>query len=342
MTDLIPRYPGAKSNRTKYPVWDGTTYDLAYVPFAGSGRWCIPALQMGHVRALSVADADPAVREVWEMFVYHALGDFFHGRVNHWLERLATDEAKQVFDELCDVIDYQEYSDIHDYACAKILLHKLCFGGNVRSNSQGKLNISLRKDWQDAIQDWHYELPWLPPGRQVTIHDDWSKCFDVAFNGKTIAFIDPPYYAPGNGPRVKGGMSKAYSVHGGNPNDLSVLDMLKGAVTAAVEKGCDRIVATNYWGHWLQTIEHTDQWSRPKIVDQQWVEYSETTDFMQSMGFEWFHDLGPLQSMNNINFSLDKAGTTEQRTVRHEGWWEKGRTRQHGRVVQTSLLELIA
>ena len=164
---------------------------------------------------------------------------------------------------------------------------------------------------------------------------------------KAIAFIDPPYHAPGNGPRVKGGMSKAYSVHGGNPNDSSVLEMFKGAVQAAVDAGCDRIVATNYHGHWLQTVQYS-AWCQPakaceaKVTDQQWVEYGETTEFMQSLGFEWFHDLGPLQSMNNINFNPDKAGTTEQQTVRHEGWWERGGARQHGRVQQLSLLGEVA
>ena len=137
-------------------------------------------------------------------------------------------------------------------------------------------------------------------------------------------------------------MSKAYAVHGGNPNDAAVLEMFKRAVAAALDAGCDRIVATNYWGHWLQTIEHTDQWSQPKLIDQQWIEYGETAEFMRSLGFKWFHDLGPLQSMNNINFNPDKAGTTEQRTVRHEGWWELGGNRQHGRVEQLSLLEVAA
>ena len=353
---LIPRYPGAKSNRNKYPVWDGRTYAQAVIPFAGSGRWSIPALQKGHVRSLTVADADPAVRAVWREFTTRPWG--LSQRVERWLDILKDwadhqskdDYAKEVFQKLCEIHDSFGYGfdedgqsfHRYDYAAAKILLHKLCFGGNVRSNAQGKLNISLRKDWADAVHDWYYELPWCPPSREVKIHADWSECFGRQSADEVIAFVDPPYYAPGNSPRVKGGMSKAYSVHGGNPNDAAVLEMFKGAVEAAINSGCDRIVATNYWGHWLQTIEHTDQWSQPKIIDSQWVEYEETTQFMRSMGFEWFHDLGSLQSMNNINFNAAKAGMTEQRTIRHEGWWELGGVRQHGRVHQMSLLEVAA
>ncbi len=367
---LIPRYPGAKSNRDKYPVWDGQTYDVAIVPFAGSGRWCIPALQQCHVRSLVVADADPAVRAVWGMFSGKMMdSEFLSGCIDDWVKEftnlidvdfgseLHEDRAVKLFERLCFIHDNPEKEwdceghlyDGCDYAAAKILLHKLCFGGNVRSNAQGKLNISLRSDWATAIKSWHYELLWCPPDRPVTIHADWSECFQQRITGKTIAFIDPPYYAPGNGPRVKGGMSKAYAVHGGNPNDNSVLEMFKGAVRAAVDAGCDRIVATNYHGHWLQTVQYS-AWADlvgacvADVIDSQWVEYGETAEFMREMGFEWFHDLGPLQTMNNINFSSNpaKAGTTEQRTVRHEGWWERGGVRQHGRVRQLSLLGEVA
>ena len=46
--------------------------------------------------------------------------------------------------------------------------------------------------------------------------------------------------------------------------------------------------------------------------------------------------------MNNINFNPDKADTIEQRTIRHEGWWEMGGNRQHGRAEQLNLLEAMA
>ena len=186
-----------------------------------------------------------------------------------------------------------------------------------------------------------YELPWCPPSSSVEIHPDWSNCFDRPIEGKAIAFIDPPYYAPGNGPRVKGGMSKAYATHGGAPNTADVFDLFKGAVTAAVDAGCDRIVATNYWGHMLVTVEYDSQGQR-NVYPEEWVEYEQTTELMRSLGFEWFHDLGPLQSMNNRDFDINKAGTMEQRTVRHEGWWEIGGVRQHGRYEQANLLELVA
>ena len=355
---LIPRYPGAKSNRAKYPVWDGATYDSAIVPFAGSGRWCIPALQRGYVRALRVADADPAVRAVWGEFARQERNTGLLSKcIEAWVvdflrspnvssQKLLESNARELFDRLCSIHDDPECSiESFDYVAVKILLHKLCFGGNVRSNAQGKLNISLRTDWESALTDWCYELPWCPPNRTIDIYADWSDCFEKPIQGKTIAFIDPPYYAPGNGPRVKGGMSKAYAVHGGNPNNRSVLELFTGAVQAAVDAGCDRIVATNYWGHWLQTVKYeaaSKKTCYARVIDSQWVEHAETTDFMRGLGFKWFQDLGPLQSMNNINFKASKAGTTEQRTVQHEGWWELGGTRQHGRVEQLDLLGAIA
>ncbi|MFG6094284.1 hypothetical protein SPB21_03495 [Leptothoe sp. ISB3NOV94-8A] len=354
---LIPRYPGAKSNRKKYPVWDGHTYDQAVVPFAGSGRWSIPALQQGHVKTLTVADADPAVRAVWEQFTYNTDNAWLEECIDSWVSEFKTIWHKcnaevlagRLFYRLCFIHDNPtaghdsdgQSFDSYDYAASKILLHKLCFGGNVRSNSQGKLNISLRSDWKQSLENWGYQLPWCPPGRSVIIHKDWSECFQQSLTGKTIAFIDPPYYAPGNGPRIKGGMSKAYAIHGGNPNDAAVLELFMGAVKAAIDAGCDRVVATNYWGHMLVTVEY-DSYGQSSVYPERWVEYEETTDFMRSMGFEWFHDLGPLQTMNNREFHISKAGTTEQRTVRHEGWWEMGGVRQHGRVDQLSLLEVAA
>lgn len=347
MTDpvLISRYPGAKSDRAKYPVGDGKVYDVGIVPFAGSGRWCVPALQHGHIKSLIVADADPAVRAVWGQFrdQTHQNWSFLGFQIDAWVEELVlADDPGSVFEKLVEIVNLGlagESQDLAELAAAKILLHKLCFGGNVRSNSQGKLNITLRTDWEKALLNYHYELPWCPPNRSVKIMADWSECWtNVPKDAQTIAFVDPPYYAPGNSPRVKGGMSQAYSAHGGHPSDRSVLDLFVGAIGAAIEAGCDRIVATNYWGHRLETIEY-DGYGAGTVLDRQWISY-ETADFMQAMGFDWFRDLGPLQGMNNRDFNIEKANTTEQRTIRHEGWWEKGGIRQHGRVVQPDLFQL--
>ena len=136
---LISRYPGAKSSRTKYPVWDGQTYDAAIVPFAGSGRWCIPALQQGHVRSLAVADADPAVRAVWRELTARPWG--LSQRVERWLDVLrdwtghqsGDDYAKEIFKRLCEIHDSFGHGgdedgkpfSRNDYAAAKILLQKL-------------------------------------------------------------------------------------------------------------------------------------------------------------------------------------------------------------------------
>lgn len=339
---LIPRYPGSKRRAARYPVWDGHTYDLAVVPFGGGLGWSQPALNAGHVRRLIVADIDPAVRAVYWAWAGQEPG--VEKVLNGWVELMLLPpfnrlEPQIVFDHCCSLIDGEMEADRCVYAAAKILLHKLTFGGNVRANAQGKLNVSLRTDWDKALAGYTYTLPYCPTAR-VLIRDNWQAAFRAVSGDNVIAFIDPPYYAPGNGPRVKGGMSRAYSAHGGEPRDRAVLDMFLDAVSAAV---CDprirRVVATNYYGHWLETIAY-DSDGVGTVQERAWVDYSETTGPMRDMGFEWFHDLGPLQAMNNRDFNEAKAGTVEQRTIRHEGWWELGGVRQHGRVQQMSLLEV--
>ena len=355
---LIPRYLGGKSDEKKYRIWDGATYDLAYIPYGGSLRWTIKALQRGWIKTARVADSDPAVRAVYAVWQAQEptwsdirLYQRHDSRIQCYLQDfideilLATQTPSELFADLKNIIDSKgEGVNTTEYAAAKILLHQFVHGGNVRCNEKGMLNVSPRTDkpdWSKWLKNYSYDLPWYSPRWGVEAFDDWSKVFVPTPKLKTIAFIDPPYSAPGPGQRSGGiGMSKAYANNGGNPNDPALLEMHKGAVLAAIEVGCDRIVATNYHGHWLQSIEY-DHDGVPHVVAQQWVQYEEITQFMERQGF-YFHDLGPLQGCTNRKPEPKNAGKKTKRAVRHEGWWELGGVRQHGRAEQMSLLEAAA
>ena len=329
---LIPRYLGGKSDEKKYRVGDGQQYDLALVPFGGSLRWTVKALQRGIVKTARVADSDPAVRAVWQEWMR---GD--RSEISDWIDRLVQAivikkvTPEQSFSALKDIIDSRGKGWVNPkYAAAKILLHQFVHGGNVRCNEKGLLNVSPRTDkgdWSEWLKGYSYELPWYSSRWAVEVYSDWQEVFQYALDTslKTICFIDPPYAAPGPGQRTAGiGMSKAYANHGGNPNDPALLDMHKGAVSAAIEVGCNRIVATNYHGHWLQEIQYDDQ-GYPRLLSQEWVQYEEIVNFMDGLGFD-FVDLGPLSlsAAANRKRDLKKAGQKKFRALRHEGFWQLG------------------
>lgn len=339
---LIPRYLGGKSGG-KYPVWDGQYYDLLLSPFFGSGRQEVRGLQRGWAKAARVADCDPAVRAV----ISEWLG-WESSEISQWVEGFVAPivdgcSGAAVFQHLKDILDaHGEGYQKPEYAAAKILLHQFVHGGNVRCNNEGLLNVSPRTDkpdWAEWLKNYSYELPWCPPNRSIQLFDDWFNVFQLFGIEKlrTICFIDPPYAAPGPGQRSGGiGMSKAYANHGGSPNDPALLLMHEDAVLAALECECDRIVATNYHGHWLQEIEYDDQ-GVEHVLSQEWVQYEEITAFMQAQGF-YSHDLGPLSGCTNLKPKPKNAGKRKLKAVRHEGWWELGGVRQHGRIEQLNLL----
>lgn len=344
---LISRYLGGKSG-DKYPVWDGQYYDLLLSPYFGSGRQEVRGLQRGWAKAARIADCDPAVRAVVNEWL-----DWERSAISSWIDNYVSPIVQgkvtpaEAFMQLKGIIDTKgEYCQNAQYAAAKILLHQFVHGGNVRCSDNGNLNVSPRTDkpdWSEWLKNYSYELPWCPPNRDIQLFDDWFKVFQLfgIEKLKTICFIDPPYAAPGSGQRSGGiGMSKAYANHGGSPNDPALLLMHEDAVLAALECDCDRIVATNYHGHWLQQIEYDDQ-GVERVLSQEWVQYEKISQFMQAQGF-YFHDLGPLSGCTNLKPKPENAGKKKKRAVRHEGWWELGGNRQHGRVKQMSLLEVAA
>lgn len=340
---LIPRYLGGKTG-SKYPVWDGQSYDLLLSPFFGSGRQEVEGLQKGYAKAARIADCDPAVRAVineWLNWETSEVSQWVDSFVDPIIHNQLIDGHSDVFQDLKTIIDNKGQGTTNpQYAAAKILLHQFVRGGNVRCNNEGLLNVSPRTDkpdWAEWLKGYSYELPWRPPNRDIRLFDDWSKVFEsFDINRlKTIAFIDPPYSAPGPGQRSGGiGMSKAYAYHG-SPNDPALLRMHKDAVIAAFNCECDRIVATNYHGHWLQQIEYDNE-GVEQVLSQEWVQYEQITKFMQELGFH-FHDLGPLSGCTPHKVKPEKAGQRRNRAVRNEGWWELGGVRQHGRVVQPEL-----
>lgn len=305
---LLSPYPGAK-NPDRYPVHDGGQYDCWVAPFAGSGEqeaWiakhypCLPVI---------AADADSAVRAVWECWGDAELRQQVFKRIDRYAELVMADPVSG-FARLKQQIEHHwlgaPYDGI-DLAAVSMLLRRLTFGGVIRSNAQGELNVGLSPDKLKTFQrQWTFEdhlFQWPQPPRVLTVFEDWGRAVDFVAghdhrtpetnHENAIAIVDPPYCA---------GTTDAYAQASGE------LQMALDCVDLLLASGnVSRLVAFNYWGEWVAGEDAPREYpivaAMQRIADEHRVEMH-------------FSRLGTLATMNN--------GPGKTAVHRFEGVWEIG------------------
>lgn len=326
-TGLLHPYPGSKKDWHKYPVWDERQYDAVIEPFVGAGHFTHRMLASGRVKNAFVADVDPAVFSVWSCWGNKRLAAAVERNV--WgisddikkrIDQQNNSSLNAIFDLLKVEIEQPLDDRKNSLAAASILLRKLVFGGVLRCNAQGKLNVALSKDKLNQFTSWHFEWPYFDESWRLSVSESWQACiqrFEESNCQDAIAFLDPPYWLPPKsrpGRRGTGIMTPAYTHHG-NPQGQETLDLFVHCLQRLLANPrVKRIVATNY-------VSDPLNFEVGRLMDRGKREW-------------WFTPLGPLSTMNN--------GRKPREDCPVECFWEFGGRRMAGRYEQKNLLELIA
>ena len=329
-TGLLHPYPGSKKDWHKYPIWDERQYDATIEPFVGSGHFTHRMLANGRVKNAFIGDIDPAVNVVWRAWMDTEPDEFgFWGGEcgRDYIQKFINDYAANIklgMDDLyfCELKEWLEdgiESEPHKLAAASIILRKLVFGGVLRCNAQGKLNVALSQDKLEQFLNWNFEWPHFDESWRLSVSDSWQQClanFENSDCQNAIAFVDPPYWLPPKsrpGRRGAGSMTPAYTHHG-NPQGQELLDAFINCLERLLDNHrVSRVVATNYVSPELcQRVED--------LLDEREREW-------------WLTRLGSLATMNN-------GAVRDDCPI--EGFWEIGGRRMSGRYEQQSLLEVAA
>ena len=329
-TGLLHPYPGSKKDWQKYPIWDERSYDAVIEPFVGAGHFTHRMLANGRVKDAFVSDIDPAVSTVWRAWMDTEPDEFgfFGGESGRdYIQSFIQNYSAQVcaayddvyFDELKGWLEGGFETEPHKLAAASILLRKLVFGGVLRCNAQGKLNVALSQDKLDKFPGFHFQWPYFDENWRLSVSDSWQQCLTAFENSNcqnAIAFVDPPYWLPSKsrpGRRGTGAMTPAYTHHG-NPEGQETLDLFMNCIDRLIDNPrVGRIVATNY-------VSSELCFEVDRLLEKRKREW-------------WFTPLSTLATMNN-------GSTRDDCPI--EGFWEFGGRRMAGRYEQKSLLEIAA
>ena len=141
-----------------------------------------------------------------------------------------------------DAYEAGDSSDLNYLAAITLLLHKLSFGGVIRSGKRAdNLNIAPSIDQMGVLWGWEHRYP--SPPAFLSFSGSWEGAvtsFEDSDKTNALAVIDPPYYWP-----VRGEMTPAYRWHTPWSDETLALTLdCTGAM--AKSKKLSRIVVTNY------------------------------------------------------------------------------------------------
>jgi len=329
---LISPYVGGKSGpRYQYNVSGHPVsricdrphfYDCIVEPFAGSG-----AVTWQHSHGISHAiasDIDPGVRAVWECWGDASL----IVSVEKLIEQVKAN-PDSTYKKLKTIYHSpREYSPVF-YAAAYLTLKKLVFGGVLRCNRQGLLNVALsepkRRQGFSEFSNWRYRFP--NNGIQsLTFKHSWQDAVKALADSsyqRALVVIDSPYYSDKewveerhDGQKRVSKMTPAYAKH--NPQSDDELRLCIDCLDAVLDlKNVGRIVVFNYGS------EALDQMIQDLLIKRH------RFDFHVS-------NLGPLGNMNNA----------QKFHGRNDEWvWEIGGKRMfqgYDKAIQGNLLEALA
>lgn len=252
---LFSRYPGNKSN---YNLFDGGNYDAVIECFGGSASFSQQMMARG-VKQVFLADTDPSVRAVYDVWTTPHLHHDFYCDLRS-LQAYFAREPEMAWNCLKSNLNHPKIQPTTRLAAASLTLRYLTFGGVVRCNADGKLNVTYAPERLETLKRWKYTLPPIPKNCEIQISADWQCCltrFEAICLGnreaayrpkKAILLLDPPYYSDRSlGVR----MTPAYPGH--QPHDPATLDLCMDALSMALSTpNIDRIVMTNYVSNALE------------------------------------------------------------------------------------------
>ncbi|MGA1476743.1 MAG: hypothetical protein ACO4AI_16585 [Prochlorothrix sp.] len=237
---FIPVYPGSKSwGRYRKAILGGSPFWGAVVePFCGTGSTALYACTEHRY----LGESEPDVRAIWYCWRIGQWRDVqklvgaAQGTVLEKGAQEAWDWAKSQYEaDRCDPVSL---------AAASLVLRKLAFGGVIRRNRSGRVNVTWNQDKIASFLNWECRAPEPPTTGIISISNSWECCIEAWLSdgpANSLILIDPPY-AVGSGP--------AYGGH--NPNDTETLALALDPLRAVVDNPkATRIVVCNYWSEFL-------------------------------------------------------------------------------------------
>ncbi len=222
-------YPGNKKNIIPKIEWKNSHTYIDY--FVGAGSFLLYQFQKNPNSAFIIADKDPAI-----LAVYKACQ-------NAETRNKVIDSTIALRDEFLKNPDsvwnqmkseLRSSTDLCRLASLKLFYQRLSHGCIARTRSDGKkLNVIWSIDKTLTIKNWQPMLPDLT-NCNLSIYDDWQKIPSVS---GSVAFLDPPYYAPGKTP--------SYPEH--KPGSMVTLLAVINSTQKAITDESRQIVLTHYY-----------------------------------------------------------------------------------------------
>ena len=198
-------------------------------PFFGGGSFTFEMIKRSPSARFIVAESDPNIR----MILRSCRDSVMKSEVLKKVECLKKD-----FDQSPDKT-WQSIKQemILGDAASKLLHQRLAFGAVARTGSNGVYNVIYSKDKAANLSKWKPSLPdlrWV----DLAVLNDWRFCFNIpgVDYQDAIAFVDPPYYAPG----------KTACYPGHKPKDIMTLLTVINSVEAALAARVSKFWLTHY------------------------------------------------------------------------------------------------
>ena len=291
-------------------------YDVLVDVFLGGG-----GVAFGHpygCKHVITSDVDPGVLALAQCWGDAGLRRQVEQEIEGWKSKIIRSPSG-AFAGLKNIHDNARSISVSERAAVFLTIKRLTFGGVLRCNRQGKLNVALSQDKLDKyLRGWNYE--WPNNGvKTLDVHHGWQGAVQALADSNyenALVVIDAPYWTPGHK------MTEAYTHHG-DPGSDEVMALTTDCLDAVLATGkAGRIVVFNYYSDALQ--------------EEIWRLYSKHFYQAKDVPDIWSSDLGPLSTMNN-----------GQGTAYHEYYseavWEIGGRRMfqdYDAVEQGSLLEV--
>lgn len=251
---FIPVYPGNKSKST-YRSWIfGKRFQWGAVlePFCGTGATSLYA----RCDRRFIGEAAPDVWSIWQCWL-DGNWDAVQWEIQEY-RKMAPDvawhRATWVYEKPDPHIETLGRCRI-ELAAASLVIRKLAFGGVVRHNKAGQLNVTWSSHKLSAFHNWQAPAPAPFPGWKLT--KDWRDAVEwwqEADIADSLILLDPPYYlpyAPGTERGGTGLMTPAYRGHQPHSEECLALT-LDPLRMVATNPNAKRIVVCNYFSPRLQ------------------------------------------------------------------------------------------